>query len=188
MANDLGRQLSDIEIKVARVQNAIFDKRVTTRMAKLALQIVYKRTKSGKGIKGNSNPKLKPLSPSYKMQRSGKIAFRTIRGRVVPFHGVDDRPRTLGKYFKPEKSNLTYTGQLLESMIINAGRFTFGVQIPNTPRQRQKGNHSPPSNSEVAGFVEQNGRAFFALSKGEIRIILFEYEKIIRKIIRQKGL
>jgi len=188
--SDIKVSLTGLARKIDRIEKGLFNKRVSTRMAKLARSIVYKRTKAGKGVSGNSNPRLKKLSDSYKLQRSGKIKFRTINGRVVAFPGQDDRPRTIGKFFKPAKSNLTYTGQMLESMIIKAGRFTFGVNIPNTKRQRQKGqgNQKQLTNADVAGYVEANGREFFALSKGEVRIILFEYEKILRQLIRKEGL
>lgn len=182
------RDINETIRRIEELEKELINQRAFVRLSKLARSIVYKRTKSGKGTNGTGLQKLKPLSESYKLQRKGKLKFRTIRSRKVPFYGQDDRPRTIGKFFKPTKSNLTYTGQMLESMIIEVGNFTFGVTIPNTRRQRQKGQKRILTNAEVAGYVEANGREFFALSKGEVRIIIKEYERLIRYAIRKKGL
>ena len=171
-------KINDINKKLDRLNDALFNKRVSVRMAKLARSIVYKRTKAGKGVNGEQNTKLKGLSPEYVDWR------KTVAKRKR----VGQRSFQAGKFFKPAKSNLTFTGQLLESMIIDAGRYNFGVIIPNTKRKRLGKEKKIKTNSEVAGYVEANGREFFALSKGEVRIILKEYEKIIRQIIRKEGL
>ena len=172
------RKIDQIIRKVEELERELQNKRSFVRLAKLARSIVYKRTKSGKGTNGSTLNKLDGLSTNYKRWRK----------RVARRKKIGDRSVQLGAGFKPSKSNLTFTGQLLDSMIIEVDRFSFGVTIPNSKRKRLGKQKRIPTNAEVAGFVESQGREFFALSKGELRIIIKEYERLVRYTIRQKGL
>lgn len=115
-----------------------------TNVAGYAIRLIVQRTRDGKGVKrpGSSPYRLKPLSASY-------IAFRRKnRSALSPFTS-------------PSKSNLTFTGQLLNSLVLKKGATTITI-TPSGIRDDGK------SNAEVARRVSK-ARPFLALSKGEQR-------------------
>lgn len=65
------------------------------------------------------NKRLPTLSDSYQAMRKGEVFFRrNQQGRVFAGDKRDDRLDTTGQFFRPRSkfSNLTFTGQLLESL------------------------------------------------------------------------
>lgn len=135
-------------------------------LADQSVDIIYKRVKSGLGVNNDearfpSKKSLKDLAPS------------TIKARR--------RKGVKGKFGRPDKSNLTDTGQLLDaikSMVLNDENYK--VFIKNNPRRG-----SALTNKTVAEFVSKNGRPFFALTKDEQQILLKEIETVIRDKIRK---
>lgn len=112
-----------------------------------AADIVRLRTRLGSGVEteGGTKKRLKPLSESYRKRRKK----------------ADLHPDTA-----PNKSNLTFTGQMLDSLGVTSVRqnqVTFG------PRGSRTG--SSLSNKQVAEYVTLAGRAFNNLSKVEIKRI-----------------
>jgi len=110
-----------------------------------AIDMVVERTRNGFGVRktGGNRRTLKPLSDRY-------IEFRSKnRGRL-------DR-RT-----SPSKSNLTFTGQLLDSVRIlksTDGRFEIGPSGRRNDRKR---------NADVGRWVTEQGRPFMNLGRAEI--------------------
>lgn len=171
------------------------------RLGRIGRSIIYKRVKSGKGYKG----KLAALQPSTVEVRKGNGIMRTFKGkggkRVAFIPGVDGRPAKTGEFFSPKRSNLTFSGQLLDSIdMTSLGNRGFTLFIPNTRRNPYKNDDvynktAPPTNQELAVFLQSGrtsptymqARPFFQLTKGEIRIIIREYNNIIKKIIRKRG-
>lgn len=140
--------------------------------------LLFKRVKSGKGL--SDVVRLIPNSASLK-KLSGKY--------------INQRKRTgvPGKFGTPRKSNLTYTGQMLDSLILEFNSRGFTIIIPNTSRKefpvpksrRKKRRSALPTNAEVAQYVEDGGRPFFKFTKSEINILRKAIRDKIRKITRR---
>ena len=151
-----------------------------------AVDLIYRRVKSGKGVSSDTSElpettQLKALSQSYKDFRSGKVQFRTINGTVVPIKpskgGTFSSPVT-GEFGSPNKSNLTLTGQMLDSMrhkVVGAGKLL--IEIPETKRT------DGMTNAEVAQHVREV-RPFFNLSRGEALVVSKTLTSIIDNITR----
>lgn len=128
-----------------------------------AIDIVLERTRKGFGVKrtGGNRRKLKPLSKRY-------IEFRR-----------KNRSR-LGKAGRITKSNLTFTGQMLESVKIIKSRNGVLEIGPSGIRDDRK------RNADVGRWVTQQGRPFMNLGRAEIsslqRFIREEMERRIRRI------
>lgn len=69
-------------------------------------------------IEDGGTGSLPSLSQSYQDVRRGNVSFRTINGEVAPIQGRDPILDTTGRNFRPRssRSNLTFTGQLLEAL------------------------------------------------------------------------
>lgn len=119
-------------------------------------------TRSGKSLFNNGEP-LKPLSSRY-------IAFRQRYTGPV------------SQFFRPKKSNLTFTGQLLDSLkgSANVKRQTISV-FPTGTRSDGK------TNKEVAENVADNGRPFLGLDdKGRERLIQIAIRDLRRTLKRRR--
>lgn len=126
-----------------------------------AASMIKLRTRLGDGVDmpGGTKKKLKPLSKSYIEQRkSGKLSAET----------------------SPGKSNLTRTGQLLDSMGVTS--VSSDVVTVGPKGSRDDG----LTNVEVAKHVTENGRAFNNLSKTELKRIYDVIEKDIEAVIEKK--
>lgn len=128
----------------------------------VAADMIRTRTRLGSSVRGDGEAKtpLKPLSDSYKAFRAGKIAFFTKAGIVrsyVPDHGPE-----LSSFTTPTKSNLTLTGQMLDSLnITSVARNEVKIE-PSGVRKDGKN-----TNAEVAGYCAEQGRPFNFLSNVE---------------------
>lgn len=153
------RTLGDLRKFLSRVEREVLSKQSNEELAKEARDIVFKRTKSGFGVTNDQSDRglkkrLKPLSPGYIEQRRKR--------------GVS------GKFGSPGFSNLTNTGQMLDSMRFFANDDGFTLEIP--PSRRRDGE----TNRRVADYV-RDARPFFALTAAEVRIL----EKIVSdKVLR----
>ena len=132
-------------------------------MSEHARDIIYKRTKFGFGsTAGGERYKLPPLSDlTIKIRR----AF------------AKDRRRKQGKFFSPARSNLTMTGQLLESMHSRrTGEGKAKLVIRKNKRRR-----SDLTNLALAEKLEARGFRFFGLNVGERRIVINRYRREIER-------
>lgn len=130
-----------------------------------AIDIVVARTRKGFGVKrtGGNRKKLKKLPPRY-------IEFRK-RNR-----------RKLSRFARPTKSNLTFTGQMLESVKIiksTDGRFEIG---PSGRRNDGK------RNADVGRWVTQQGRPFMNLGRAEISSLQRFLREEMDQRIKRSGL
>jgi len=139
------------------------DKRVMAGHAETAKNIIYDRTKEGFGIFGESanerqRQKLKALSTHY-------IVTKRIGAK-------------LGKFGAVKRSNLTFTGQMLDAITFKVKNNGFEVFIKKTKR---RGKGEKLTNYQLSQIVTQEGRPFMGLTKGELRVILKELEKQLTK-------
>lgn len=168
-------KLKKLEIALTR---DIFSRRGMERLGDLGRDLIFKRTKSGFGVKNNSRQKFKTLSASTILGRSGKISFRVIGDNVVPLPGPGKSIVT-GSFGAPKRSNLTLTGQMLDSMTVNAQSQKVEILIPNTKRRGSR-----LSNSDVAELVSRE-RPFLALTMAEATIIEKEIISLVRKNVKR---
>lgn len=159
-------ELKDLTKYLKRVERDIYNASFTKELAEESRDLIYRRTKSGigvnaEGLKPEQTKKrqLKPLSPNY-------IDLRRKTG--VP-----------GKFGSPSESNLTYTGQMLESIEVKSSDRDFSIEIPATRRDDGK------TNKQVAGFVRKGGRPFFALVKDEVTILEKKVRDVVRGLLRK---
>ncbi len=169
-------------------------------------------TSDSEGANNVSRQKLKELSQSYKAFRRGEVIFRKGKnGKAYPISNKDGIqavfagsvkarggysrirykktnaivPPTLGPFGRPDKSNLTLSGQMLESMTVTATSQGFSVFIPDTSRRPvTQGDKARLTNKRVAELVAKD-RPFMALTEGEVRILRLECEAIINEKIAQ---
>lgn len=201
----------EVSIRLARKCKEIVFRRVKSGKGVEAL---------GRSPEETRQSQLAPLSSSYIKTRKGLTIFRTMpRGQVVAFEGKlgvkatgSSKGRgksgkgahtkidffglsapTLGEFGKPEKSNLTLSGSMLNDMIMSADQNGFILKIGN-----KKGPGRKKTNAEIADILEKgarwkngNGnmvvlppRPFFALTAGEVRIITRELENILREKLK----
>lgn len=155
------------------------------RLGKKVRDIIKKRVQSRKIVSSDNEPpeetktlRSPDLSPKYADQRK--------------------RLQNPGDFFSPGRSNLTLTGQMLNSMDFKVSGDTIEVFIPDSSRSpavfqsKRKRNGSTyryesgnnKTNAEIARLVAQE-RPFMALSSDEIRIVEQELQDILDEITRK---
>jgi len=135
-------------------------KAMKRRIGRMVVDMVYKRVKAGGGVDGLGKPpestsrvKLAPLtSAAYLNRRMGS---------------------TLGPFGAAKRSNLTNTGQMLESLGFKVIAGVVLVNVANTARF-----DSDLTDREVSAHVSKD-RPWLALTKSEYRILLKEIDRIV---------
>ena len=121
---------------------------------------IYKRVKAGGGAENGQRTRLAPLSAGYISARKGTVQFTTQEGKFVEFK---IKKTKLGNFGSAGRSNLTRTGQMLDSIDFKVTRNGVTIFIPDSPRE-----DSALSNADVAKFVTKQGRSFFELTDSEV--------------------
>lgn len=158
----MAKDVKDLPADLQKIFDSLFDKEMLQVVADWIRDTIYKRTKSGKGLNkinrgigGTTNEPLKPVSDSYAEFRKGKIT-----GPFPP---------------SGRKSNLTFTGELLESIRASVENGSVKVEIPS-------GTHnSGIVLRELLDLVEKT-RPFFGLSETERKTL----DSMIGRMIREK--
>jgi len=137
--------------------------RVLKALGKQSIFLIKKRTRLGYGVRRDYGKKKKliGLSENYVQYRK-------------------DNKQLLNKFTRPSRSNLTFTGQMLDSMKIRKikrGRLTIG------PYGRRRGENL--TNQKLAQYVEQNGRPFNHLSQLEIKQLQRFYRKTFGDLVNK---
>lgn len=156
--------LSKFNRRVNQIIDRFESKEFLTECGNYMADRIRTRTRLGRGVTESGQPQgLKKLSQSYKDQRAGKIAFASKgkgAGRIIYPYVPDARPK-LHPQTSPGKSNLTFTGQMLDSLGIT--KITRN-SVEIGPRGRRT--DSALSNQDVAGFVSKE-RPFLNISSPE---------------------
>lgn len=163
------------------------DDRLLNDIGKFTLERIRGFVRSGYSLDGNQKKRLKRLSESYKDMRRGAVKWRTINGKRIPFPEPDERLNEVDvKFFDPEFSNLTFTGQLMNALgyTTNSSERKITVEVEDSSR---KGKYEKLSNKEVAKHVADNGRPFLGLDKTGVARINKLVKAFLRKeIIKQR--
>lgn len=174
--------------RIKSLQNILSEKNFKESLGMYIRQLIYARTKLGKGVSSGdadsetvSNVKLKPLSESYKKVRAGKLRFFTSRsGHVFAIENSKNfkiQKPSLGKLGTPNKSNLTFSGQMLEALKFE--QTTRGVKLFIESSSRSG---SKLDNDQVASYVSKD-RPFLNMSKNESkRVEQFISDEIDRRM------
>ncbi len=128
----------------------------------MAAELIRKRTRLGYGVRsyGGSKERLKPLSDKYKTRR---------------------KDMDLSQNTTPAKSNLTKTGQLLDSIATQTVR---KGQVRVGPGGRRTGESL--TNEEVGEFVAEAGRPFNTLTDIEVKRIATEAANDINLLVKDE--
>lgn len=177
MAKDFNQVRKDLDKIILEIVSNSFLKV----LAEKARQLIYRRVKSGKGVNPSSGQEqsLKALSDRYVQYRKGNFSFSTKKkGKKVTAN--KGAPR-LGEFGSPGKSNLTLTGEMLDSIQIKIEKYGFRLYFPTTKHKFSK----RVTIRELAQYVQENGRPFFSLSQGERRVLLKAVQDEVRKQLRR---
>ena len=128
--------------------------------------VIYKRVKAGYGVDNGSKQKIAALSKSYVKKRT----------RTPP----------TGSLSSVKRSNLTNTGQMLDAIRYKRYGDDHVVEVAKTGRDDGK------RNSDIARYVSYKNtrtgapaRPFMGLTDGEKRIVLRDFQKQIKMLVKQ---
>lgn len=164
--------------KVDDARRAFFNKRNMDIFGKQARDIIYKRTKSGKGVASDTAERTSVKSLAA-LRSADYIAKRRRFG--VP-----------GRFGAPDRSNLTYSGQMLEALKWVTGNNFFKVFVDDNKRKRFPLSPGTETNKKIAEYVSEQGRPFLNMAVDELRIVTVEIQKMFteeaRKILKRRVL
>jgi len=165
----------DLNLIFKSIIDTVDDLRDSNRLEVLgdkASEIIRERTRKGLGVRPTTKRrfKLPALSKSYKDFR------QRYRALLHPETDVN-------------KSNLTLSGQMLDSIGIKIRANDTVIIGPKGPRLPfLPGQKRPPSNEVVAGFAEFGERPFITMSQKDQRILVDFYEKVFDSLLKRKKL
>jgi len=142
----------DLKKKVDKALRDVLSKNTFDDIGKMTAEQIKTRTRLGKGVPASEGPfqPLKPLTPATVGIRTGK-----------------KRAGKLNALTTPKKSNLTETGELLDSLKYQSSNTEVRIYIEGQQNQKK-------ANDQVA-----QGRKFMNLSKTEVREIIKYLQKKI---------
>lgn len=165
----------------------VYDQKVIDQISVDVVSRIRSFTRSGKSIDGPKPRPLKPLSETYKDVRRGATKWRTINGKRILFEGPDEKLNEVDQeFFSPEKSNLTFTGQMLKAVraVVKAvgKKVEITIDVADT---RRVGKYEKLTNKKVAEYVADNGRPFLGLDdKGVDRVRRLLLTNIRKSLVR----
>lgn len=160
----LDQQLRGFSDRLKQSIVAARSPKVLREMGEKAIELIVKRTRLGFGVEshGQERERLKALSPGYVIQRG--------------------RFESLSSFTAPKRSNLTLTGQMLDSMaVLRVGQGSVVVGPSGT---RDDG----LTNAEVAGYVTAGGRPFNFLSRLEQEQVVRFYRNRFGDLLKNRRL
>lgn len=151
----------DLNVKLKALVSGISDDEVLREIGNEARQMIKSRTRNGYGVVEDNAPatRLPGLSESYKKQRK-RLARQ---GKLSPDT-------------TPNKSNMTKTGELLDTMVVSVKGDTVTVS-PNGKK-----------NAKKAKYNAEKGRVVYNLSKKENQAIRRIVNEKIKTDIKKQGL
>lgn len=148
-----------------RIQEAA-TKAMTQEIADEMADTVKTRTRLGYGVQGEKQKRLQPL----KIPQGQKTSPYVEKRRKDP---------SLSQYTTPKKSNLTYTGQLLDAIKGAATKLTITLKISGTRSDGME-------NDTLRGYVEIT-RPFFKFTKAEkSKVLRLIRQSFLKKLARSK--
>jgi len=166
MANDPLKDIEKFTKEIKKVIGLSTSRKNLTRYGNIAVKRIQARTSKGFGV-----------------ARTGKIGQRKKGLKALATSTVNRRKRSkLHSSTSPGKSNLTFTGQLLESLKVKKINPRKGSLVISPEGRRRDG----LANFEVAGFADEGGRPFIGLTREDLNIIRKEYQSTFSKLVRRR--
>jgi hypothetical protein len=166
---------------------------------------IVSKARQGKTMADGTEKDLAPLNPDYvvwreHLEHGAKGMTRQLRREAKK----KDKEAKVGaaagkaavgvdpKFFSPNRSNLTLTGQYLESIEvtnINAGRGEITIE-PTGDRKKGgpqwiESKKKPPSNKKLAGYLAKMGRSIFGLDETGRKVLLNKVKRKVRDSIKK---
>lgn len=160
MAKTPQEVIEELRKKINTAKMELLSTKTTQSVADYAADMVRVRTRLGYGVDGGVKRGLDSLSDGYKKTRAKAKKAGTLYSETTP-----------------NRSNLTFTGQMLNSIYgiaYEAGRFLLTF----------KGDR----NQEVAGYAVEGGRPFFSFSRAEVQQVIGQYRKLVVQLFRKDKL
>ncbi len=190
MAREFDSAAKKINAAMAQLRNSSNMQKI----GEAAKNIIKKRTRLGYGVEatGEERVALKPLSNDYKEYRKelGKTkkakmkASQLKAGEKVKLSKKDKKRASSESNIKlsdatsPTKSNLTLTGQMLDSLTASASEGSVSIKASGS---RNDGK----TNEDVAGYAEDGGRRFLDLAKGDLNQLRVLLSNIVDDILKK---
>lgn len=156
-----------LQAAIREILPAIKDQKNMEKYGRQAAAMIKLRTRLGSSVAddGAAKGKLKPLAESTKAARAAK-----------------KKKGKLSEFTTPNRSNLTDTGQMLDSVgVTKSGYGTVTV----SPQGSRTG-PGAKRNEKVAEYVTDAGRPFNNLSKTEIKRLSDEVKRDLRDAIKKR--
>ena len=160
------RQFANIIKKLEKTVEETISKAALKDVGVFARDLVVKRTRLGYGVQKDlaSKKRLAKLSPRYVKRRK-----------------MFDE---LSENTSPSRSNLTLTGQMLDSITVKVSKGSFEIKPTGKRRDGKR-------NADIAQYNEDGGRGrpkriFLRISKLEFNQIVRFYRKTFGDLLRKK--
>lgn len=163
--------LSKITKKLSKIEKGFEDKRLLEPVADIAIKDIQRNTKATRGFnKSGDRDKLPGISEEW-IERRKKLSGTNA---------------TTGVY-SPRRSNLSFTGQLLDSLKakFRGRKITIEPTGTRTPYKNLKGGQSSPvENKIVAKGLQDMGFIFLGVDEKTTKKIKTEITRFIRRLLR----
>ena len=158
---------------VAFLKDKALGKLVSGEIGEFSVERIYRSTKTGKSL---------ATETSLKTLKEGTIKRRKA------YKG------STGEFFKPAKSNLTFSGQLLNALTFRVIRNgVIEVFVKDNMRTPYKGEKSSSTsfnrdtNADIARKVAEDGRPFIGMDKKGVEVIKQIVLRNLRKQLRSRS-
>jgi hypothetical protein len=159
----------DINIKVSKIdlskiteaiKESVFGRQQMKEFMQGLANDIKKRTRMGYGVGRDLGPKGKflPLSKKYKKYRKEKAS--------------------LSEFTKPTRSNLTLSGQLLDSLIADSSGTLKGEITIKDTRKPIKGQKKTPTNNQLAEWHEEGAGKL--PKRPFMHVSIAEYDRLVQ--------
>lgn len=168
--------------RIAKKLEAALDRAAPEALALIgseAIRLIRGETRSGKSIPQSA--KHRSLSPAWIVRRGQLSAFNSTH-----------------ETYSQRRSNLTFTGQLLDSLIYRVKRSIVEISVPPSartpyqyvptrgPRKGRTVNAKAPSNAKLAEYLAEQGRTFLGIGAAQKKIIAGQVKQLLRKSLAKK--
>lgn len=153
-------KLNDIHKLVLSAIKRVSSKELLQEVGEVMTEDVKKRTRLGRGVNKPEGPSslLKPLEPRTKTNRKA----------------LKKRGKLTGPGATPAKSGLNATGQMLDSLKVEAKTGSFTITLDTEGARK----------AELVAQIDRNRFTFMNLSKGEVLRMIRLMEEDLKKNIK----
>jgi hypothetical protein len=156
--------------KIKQLEDVLDSNQLKNQMGIIAVKNIKAETRLGNDLKNET--KQASLAPS------------TIENRKYL-----EKFNSTGRNYQTNRSNLTLSGQLIESLKFEPVKGGISVFIPNETRMPYTygngGKSKPLTNSQLATYLKEMGREFLGLNDRIKKLLSTEVKRFIRGSIRR---